>query len=388
MLVLVVNTGSSSIKYQLLDMGREEILTQGVIEKIGGEAVVSHRKADCNPFVEEVHLCDHRSAFQYLIQLIKDEPKIDAIGHRLVHGGTRFVAPTLITKDVIEAVREYSEFAPLHNAANLQGVEACLQVFGEAIPQVAVFDTAFHRDLPDYAYLYPLPYRYYENYGIRKFGFHGISHRYASERCVKLMGRKDVRVITCHLGNGCSLAAVRNGVCIDTSMGMGPNEGIMMGTRSGSVDCSVMNYVAKKEGIGIDEMIAVTNRESGLLGISGISNDYRELCASSDPHAKLALQMQIYQAQKMIGAYMAAMNGVDAIVFTGGIGENAPQLRKAVCENLEYAGVELDDNANFSKTNEGKISTNTSRVSVFVISAREELVIARDTVSVLCKEKM
>lgn len=382
MLVLVVNTGSSTIKYQLLNMNQEEILISGLIEKIGGEAIVSHRKAGYNPMVATVHLTDHRSAFQYLMQLLKEEPRIDAIGHRMVHGGTRFTAPTLITKEVMDVVREYSEFAPLHNAANLQGVDACMQVFGVSIPQVAVFDTAFHRGLPDHAYLYPLPYRYYENYGIRKFGFHGISHRYASERCAEIMGRKKLRVITCHLGNGCSLAAVRNGRCIDTSMGMGPNEGVMMGTRSGSVDISALNYIAKHEGIDIDEMITVTNRESGLLGVSGISNDYRELCVSSDPRARLALQMQTYQIQKMIGAYMAAMNGVDAIVFTGGIGENVPQLRKAICDNLEYVGVKLDEDANCLSSDERRISTKASDVSVFVIPAREELVIARDTVSV------
>lgn len=379
MLILVINSGSSSIKYQLLDMASEAFVAGGIIERIGGNSCILYKDAEGHRWQKELSLPTHREAFRELLSVLEHVGEIGAIGHRVVHGGTRYTTPTLITEDVLAVVEAFSEFAPLHNSANILGIRACMETFGSDIPQVAVFDTAFHMSLPPHAYLYPIPYNYYEKYGIRRFGFHGISHRYASERCAQLMGRQELKIITCHLGNGCSLAAVKNGVCIDTSMGLTPNEGVMMGTRSGSIDPSIPAYIAKLEGISHEEALDICNRESGLQGISGISNDYRDLSQSDSWQAALALEMQRYQILKTVGSYLAAMDGADAIVFTGGIGENAPELRNYICDHLRYAGVALNEAANRDQTGERRISSENSRMAVFVIPANEELVITRDT---------
>lgn len=381
MLILIINSGSSSIKYQVLDMPDEKVLVKGTIECIGGDSIVTHAKINGGTYRQTLSLPDHRAACKYLLNLLSDVGTIDAIGHRVVHGGTGGASPAMITNEIMEQVIAAAEFAPLHNHANIIGVHACRDAFGTHIPQVAVFDTAFHRDLPPQAYLYPIPYKYYTDYGIRRFGFHGISHQYTSHRCAELMGRQDIRVITCHLGNGCSLAAVKNGKCVDTSMGMTPNEGLMMGTRSGSVDPAIIAFLARKEGCSYEEILNICNRQAGLLGISGISNDYRDLECSDKKQAKLALQMQQYQIIKQIGAYLAVLNGTDAIVFTGGIGENASTLRRNVCEHLRFAGVILDEQQDSYHAVEQKISAPDSAISVYVIPTNEELCIARDTYS-------
>ncbi len=383
MVILVINTGSSSIKYQLIDMVRESTVLRGIIERIGGDSVVTYTAENSHTQTKNISLTNHYAAFSYLTALLSNREKICAIGHRVAHGGKHYTSPTLITDEVISNIDALAEFAPLHNKANLLGIHACIEVFGTGIPQVAIFDTAFHKDIPRYAYLYPIPYRYYTDYGIRRFGFHGISHRYASERCAQLMGRSDLRIITCHLGNGCSIAAVKNGVSIDTSMGLTPNEGIMMGTRCGSIDPTIISYIAKCERITYEEALNISNRESGLLGISGQSNDYRDLVQYNNDQAGLALQMQKYQIMKAIGSYLAILSGADAIVFTGGIGEHVPELRKYVCEHLNFAGIILDNDANISADADKRISAADSKVEVYVIPANEELIIARDTLSVL-----
>lgn len=383
MIILVFNTGSSSIKYRLLDMNVEETIVQGMVEHIGGKSIITQKTGNGDVQSYNVALPDHRTAFYYLFSLLDEKREIDAIGHRIAHGGICYTQPTIITDRVISVIEELAEFAPLHNRANALGIRICSEVFGSAIPQVAVFDTAFHKDLPPYAFLYPLPYRYYTDYGIRRFGFHGISHRYASERCTQLMGRNELRIITCHLGNGCSVAAIKNGVCLDTSMGLTPNEGVMMGTRSGSIDPTILSYIAKHERIPYEDVLEVSIRESGLLGISGVSNDYRDLAKSNSERTQLAIHMQEYQILKIIGSYIAVLDGVDAIVFTGGIGEHVPELRLYICEHLNYAGVVLDDAANCSSNAEKRISAVSSKVEIFVIPANEELVIAKDTVYAL-----
>lgn len=383
MLILIINSGSSSIKYQVMDMLRETTVSQGVIERIGGSSRIIHKTVDSKTIHKDLCLTDHHEACEQLLALVNEAGEISAIGHRIVHGGVSGTSPEIITDEVLEMIESASEFAPLHNPANIIGIRACRKAFGDQIPQVAVFDTAFHKDLPPRTYLYPIPYRYYTDYGIRRFGFHGISHRYASQRCAELMGRENIRVISCHLGNGCSLAAVENGICIDTSMGMTPNEGLMMGTRSGSIDPAIISYIAKREGISYEEILEICNRKAGLLGVSGISNDYRDLVKSDDPQAKLALEIQQYQIVKMVGAYLTAMNGADAIVFTGGIGENAPELRQYICDHLRFAGAALDEIINCQGKGERKISTPSSKISVYVIPANEELAIAKETYTYL-----
>lgn len=391
MIVLVINAGSSSMKFLLIDMPSEAVLTKGTVEKISDGVYRLYRTAYGKTMRKDFPAENHQEAIKYLLTslLAGENPciasvqEIGAIGHRIAHGGASYQQPVRITEEVIAEIHHCEKYAPLHNGANLAGIYACLSVFGPEIPQVAVFDTAFHRTLPPYAYLYPLPYQYYEKYGIRRYGFHGLSHRYVSQRCGEIMGRRDSKVITCHLGNGCSLAAVRNGVCMDTTMGFTPNEGIMMGTRCGSIDPAVPAYIAEQEGVSYEEALRICTHQSGLLGISGISGDYRALMRSKDPRAKLALEMQWYQILKFIGAYWAVMGGVDAIVFTGGIGENIPQLRQYICNHLQNAGVALDSEANLTIREEGRISTAASAIAVYVIPSNEELVIARDVYTLM-----
>lgn len=402
MKILVVNAGSSSLKYQLIDMEHEELIAKGNCERIGSDAVLTHKAADGRSVVIEEFMPTHAEALDHLITaLTKSEAavidslsEISAVGHRVVQGGSKFTESCLITEEVIAEVEKFNPLAPLHNPANIVGIRACTKVLGEHVPQVAVFDTSFHAGMPQKAYMYGVPYEYYEKYGVRRYGFHGTSHRYVSKRVAELMGKdiKDVKIITCHLGNGASIAAVDGGVSVDTSMGFTPLDGFIMGTRSGSLDPSVVTFIAEKEGKTPAEMDALLNKKSGVLGISGISNDNRDVCeaaASGNERAKLAIEVQNYQIIKYVGSYAAAMNGVDAIAFTGGIGENNYDIREAVCDSLTYLGLELDKPFNkanaHTRGNDIKISTDASKVAVFAISTDEEMVIARDTMALVSK---
>ena len=379
MQILVINTGSSSVKFKLVDMPDKKTVVHGLIERIGGDGVMEYRFADGRQEQVNAPIPDYQTAFRMLLGVVDGLGEISAIGHRVAHGGSRLTKPTRITEDVIREIEENSQFAPLHNRANVMGIRACVEAFGEEMPQVAAFDTGFHSTMPDYAYLYSIPYEYYEKYGIRRFGFHGLSHRFISQRCSELMGKKDLKIITCHLGNGCSLAAVKNGVSVDTSMGLTPNEGCMMGTRSGNIDPAILDYVAKQENCSYKDVLDVCNQKSGLLGVSGVSNDYRDLLESDNERAALALEMQKYQLVKIIGSYMAAMDGVDAIVFSGGIGTHAVKLREGICSSLGYAGVVLDADANNAAHSEMRITAPESKVAVYVIPTDEEMTIAMDT---------
>lgn len=400
MKILVVNAGSSSLKYQLIDMSNEQMIAKGNCERIGGDAVLTHKTADGKKVVIEETMPTHSEAFSNVIKaltegeaaVISSLSEISAVGHRVVQGGSGFTESTIITEEVIAEVEKYNPLAPLHNPANILGIRACTAVLGENVPQVAVFDTSFHSHMPAKAYMYGVPYEYYEKYGVRRYGFHGTSHRYVTDKVAELMGKdaKDLKIITCHLGNGASIAAVDGGVSVDTTMGFTPLDGFIMGTRSGSLDPSVVTFIAEKEGLSPAEMDTLLNKKSGVLGISGVSNDNRDVCeAAADGHerAKLAIDIQNYQIIKYIGGYVAAMNGVDAIAFTGGIGENNYDIREAICDNLTYLGVEIDKKYNFENAhirgNDIKISTDASKVSVFAVSTDEEMVIARDTLALV-----
>lgn len=400
MKVLVVNAGSSSLKYQFIDMENEQLIAKGLCERIGGEAVLTHKAADGRSVVIEEVMPTHSEAFTNVIKaltegeaaVISSLSEISAVGHRVVQGGSKFTESAVITEEIIAEVEKFNPLAPLHNPANILGIRACTAVLGENVPQVAVFDTSFHSHMPEKAFMYGVPYEYYEKYGVRRYGFHGTSHRYVTNRVAELMGKdaKDLKIITCHLGNGASIAAVKGGVSVDTSMGFTPLDGFIMGTRSGSLDPSVVTFIAEKEGMSPAEVDAMLNKKSGVLGISGVSNDNRDVCeaaAAGNERAKLAIEIQNYQIIKYIGSYAAAMNGVDAIAFTGGIGENNYDIREAVCDNLTYLGLELDKAFNLEhahiKGNDYKISTDASKVAVFAISTDEEMTIARDTVALV-----
>lgn len=400
MKVLVVNAGSSSLKYQFIDMENEQLIAKGLCERIGGEAVLTHKAADGRSVVIEEVMPTHSEAFTNVIKaltegeaaVISSLSEISAVGHRVVQGGSKFTESAVITEEIIAEVEKFNPLAPLHNPANILGIRACTAVLGENVPQVAVFDTSFHSHMPEKAFMYGVPYEYYEKYGVRRYGFHGTSHRYVTNRVAELMGKdaKDLKIITCHLGNGASIAAVKGGVSVDTSMGFTPLDGFIMGTRSGSLDPSVVTFIAEKEGMSPAEVDAMLNKKSGVLGISGVSNDNRDVCeaaAAGNERAKLAIEIQNYQIIKYIGSYAAAMNGVDAIAFTGGIGENNYDIREAVCDSLTYLGLELDKAFNLEhahiKGNDYKISTDASKVAVFAISTDEEMTIARDTVALV-----
>ncbi len=398
MKVLVINAGSSSFKYQLIDMTNESVIAKGLCERIGTAGNIKHKAADGRTYEADYPMPTHMEAFDCLIHaLTKSEAKvldsldeITAVGHRVVQGGDFYSKSVVINEDVLKTVESYNDLAPLHNPANIMGVRACMKAFGENVPQVAVFDTSFHQTMPKHAYLYPVPYEYYEKYGIRRYGFHGTSHRYVSDRCAEIMGKdiKDLKIITCHLGNGCSIAAVKNGESIDTSMGFTPLDGFMMGTRTGTLDPSVITFIAEKENLTPAQVNDLLNIKSGMLGVSGVSNDNRDLSAAADAgneRAELAIKMQRYQITKFVGSYLAAMNGADAIVFTGGIGENDSALRAEVCSYLEFAGVKISDDANKQRGAETRISTDDAKISVYVIPTNEELVIARDTLRLTSK---
>ncbi len=395
MKVLVINAGSSSLKYQFIDMDNECLIAKGLCERIGTSGVITHSAND-KKITKEVAMPTHKEAFDAVIaaltegegKVINSMSEISAVGHRVVQGGMVYNKSCLITEDVLNTVEELKYLAPLHNPANILGIKACQAVLGDTVPQVAVFDTAFHQTMPALAYTYAIPYEYYEKYGIRRYGFHGTSHRFVSERCAAMMGKdaKGLKIITCHLGNGCSITAVKDGESIDTSMGFTPLDGFMMGTRCGSLDPSIVTFIAERENLTPSELDSLFNKKSGLLGVSGISNDSRDVEAAANggnERAALAYEMQEYQIAKYIGSYAAAMGGVDAIVFTGGIGENNAKVRKYVCDKVAFMGFTLDEDKNSIRGEEIEISTDDSKVKVFVIPTNEELVIARDTVALV-----
>ena len=392
--ILVVNAGSSSLKYQLIDMENESVLAKGNCEQIGTESTFTHKvPADETKNIKALpmEMQDHAAALKIVLDTLVDGEhgvigsvkEIDAVGHRVLHGGEKFSGSVLVDDNVEEAIKECFDLGPLHNPANLTGIKACQQIMPD-VPQVAVFDTGFHQTMPDYAYMYALPYEYYEKYGIRRYGFHGTSHRFVSKKCNELLGNPEhSKIVTCHLGNGSSISAVVDGKCFDTTMGVTPLEGIMMGTRCGSIDPAIVPIIMKKEGLSPDEMDTVMNKKSGMLGLCGTS-DNRTIEARAkegDKRAKLIESMLCHQLTKYIGGFAAAMGGVDAIVFTGGIGENNPQYRDRVCDQLKFMGVEIDYDINdkLKRGPEGEISTPNSKVKVYVICTNEELMIARDT---------
>ena len=400
MKILVINAGSSSMKYQLIDMDDESVIAKGNCERIGVDGHFKHTTGDGRVYETDVVMNNHTEAFVQIKNaliseeygVIKNLDEVSAIGHRIVQGGALFSESVLVNEDVIKGIESLIPLAPLHNAAHVQGIRACLDVFGTEVPEVVVFDTAFHSTMPPKAFTYPVPYEYYEKYAVRRYGFHGTSHRYVSQRCAELMGKdiKDIKIITCHLGNGSSITAIKDGKVIDTSMGLTPLDGIMMGTRTGCLDPSVVTFIAEKEGFTPSEMDTLLNKKSGFLGISGVSSDDRDVTAaaeSGNARAQLAIDILEYQILKYIGSYTAALGGVDAIVFTAGIGENQCSHRLNVCNNLSYMGVKVDPelNAKAIRGVEGKISTPDSTVDVFVIPTNEELVIARDTMALVQK---
>ncbi len=398
MKIFVVNAGSSSLKYQLIDMENEQVLAKGICDRIGGESNIKHTAFDGREYKADISMPTHAEAFEALVfaltksdaKVIDNFDEISAIGHRIVQGGAIFKGSCIIDEKVLDQISELGVMAPLHNPAHVLAIKACIKTVGDKIPQVAVFDTSFHQTMPAKAYMYPLPYEYYEKYQVRKYGAHGTSHHFVSDRVAALENKdkKDIKIITCHLGNGCSITAVKDGVCVDTSMGFTPLDGFMMGTRTGTLDPSALTYIAEKENLSPADVNTICNKKSGMLGISGISNDNRDICAAAaegNARAQLAIDMQRYEILKFVGSYIAAMNGVDAIAFTGGIGENDPELRKSVCENLAFLGVKLDDNANAQRGKEIKISTEDSGVDIFVIPTNEELAIARDTLRLTSK---
>ena len=393
MKILVINAGSSSLKYQLIDMENEQLMAKGLCERIGIDGHLKHTPlvGDKPVFNEDVPMPTHSEAIAAVIDkltsaeygVVASMKEIDAVGHRVVHGGEKFASSVLINDEVLAAIKECIPFAPLHNPANITGINACRDVMGD-VPMVAVFDTAFHQTMPSKAFMYAIPYEYYENDGIRRYGFHGTSHRYVSARCAELMGKpmEELKIISCHMGNGSSLAAVMNGKVIDTSMGFTPLVGLPMGTRCGDLDAGVIQFLMNKYGYSIDEMLNILNKKSGVLGISGVSSDFRDLGKAAEEgneRAQLALDMFHYWVAKVAGSYAAAMNGVDAIIFTAGVGENGADTRAAICEYFGYLGVKLNPEANAVRGQDIMISTEDSRVKVFVIPTNEELVIARDT---------
>lgn len=395
MKVLVINCGSSSLKYQLIDSRSEEVLAAGLCERIGIDGRMTHTPSGGDTVVKNDPLPDHGAAIQSVLSALTDKAhgvisslgEIGAVGHRLVHGGEKFAASVIINDEVIAEVEACNDLAPLHNPANLIGVRACQQIMPD-VPMVGVFDTAFHQTMPPKAYLYGIPHQYYQEHKVRRYGFHGTSHNYVSQRVHHLaeLDPDNSRVIVCHLGNGASVTAVKNGKSVDTSMGLTPLEGLIMGTRSGDLDPGVIEYIAKKEHMTLEEVLKVLNKESGVLGLSGVSSDFRDLAEAMEQgneQAAVAVEAFCYRVAKHIGAYTAALNGVDAIVFTAGIGENAAHIRSMICDYLGFLGITIDEEKNAVRGKETEISTPDSKVSVFVIPTNEELAIARETAALL-----
>ena len=395
MKILVINCGSSSLKYQLLDMNGEIALAQGLVERIGIEGSILTQKVEGREkYIIKELMNDHKDAIKLVLAALVDEKngviknmsEIVAVGHRIVHGGENYSKSVLIDGDVMIALQECAKLAPLHNPPNIIGINACKDLMPNT-PMVAVFDTAFHQTMPKHAYIYPLPYELYTKYGIRKYGFHGTSHKYVSAIAAEKMGKdiKELKIITCHLGNGASIAAIKNGESIETSMGFTPLEGIAMGTRAGSVDPAIITFLQTEVKLSVEEVNDLINKKSGVLGISGISSDFRDLedIANENERAKLALDIFHYKVKKFIGSYAAAMGGVDCIVFTAGLGENSAYTREEICFGLEFLGVYFDKEKNKVRGKFAEISTPDSKVKVFVIPTNEELMIARDTETII-----
>ena len=393
--VLVINCGSSSLKYQLINSDSEEVLAKGLCERIGIDGRLVYQKAGCDKEITEASMPTHKEAIQMVLDALTNDKtgaiaslkEVNAIGHRVVHGGEKFASSAIITDEMIKAVEECNDLAPLHNPANLIGIRVCSELMPN-VPQVGVFDTAFHQTMPAKAYLYGLPIEYYKNYKVRRYGFHGTSHSFVSKRAVEFLGldKDNSKVIVCHLGNGSSISAVQNGKCVDTTMGLTPLEGVVMGTRSGSIDPAIVEYIAKKENLDLAGVMNVLNKKSGLQGMSGVSSDMRDLraaAAEGNEDAKNAIEVLCYGIAKYVGGYVAAMNGVDAIVFTAGIGENVGMIREKVCSYLGFLGVTIDAKANEAMGEEVVISGADSKVKVAVIPTNEELAICRDTVALV-----
>lgn len=397
MIIFVLNSGSSSIKYKLINITSKSVIASGIVERIGMPgAFLSHQPEGLKKIKIAANIDNHNIAINIILNaLINSEHKvlnsikeIDAIGHRVVHGGELFANSCLITDNVIKDIEACSELAPLHNPPNISGILACKKIL-PGVPQVAVFDTAFHQTMPDYAYIYGLPFEAYEQFGIRRYGFHGISHRYVSKRAAKLIGEhiSNLRIITCHLGSGSSIAAIKFGKAIDTSMGLTPLDGLVMGTRCGEIDPAIVSFLMKKKNLTPEEMDIYLNKKSGILGISGVSSDFRDIEENynlGNDRCRLAWQLYAYRVRKTIGSYVAAMGGVDAIVFTAGLGENSARMRSDICKGLEYLGTSIDERKNHFNGREVEISPNRSRVQIFVIPTNEEIVIASDTAKI-CK---
>jgi acetate kinase len=393
--VLVINCGSSSLKYQLINSDTEAVLAKGLCERIGIDGRLVYQKAGGEKEITESPMPTHKEAIQLVLDALTNEKtgaiaslkEVDAIGHRIVHGGEKFVSSAIITDEMIKDVEECNDLAPLHNPANLIGIRVCSELM-PGVPQVGVFDTAFHQTMPAKAYLYGLPIEYYKKYKVRRYGFHGTSHSFVSKRAVEFLGldKDNSKIIVCHLGNGSSISAVVNGKCVDTTMGLTPLEGVVMGTRSGNIDPAIIEFIAKKENLDIDGVMNVLNKKSGMLGMSGISSDMRDVEGAAEEgneDAQNAVEVLSYGIAKFVGGYVAAMNGVDAIVFTAGVGENSDVVREKVCGYLGYLGITLDAEANKARGKEIVLSTPDSKVKVAIIPTNEELAICRDTVALL-----
>lgn len=398
MKVLVINCGSSSLKYQVIDSESEKVLAKGLCERIGIDGRLVYQPAGSEKIITESDMPTHKEAVRMVLDalvdpkngVLKSLDEIGAVGHRIVHGGEKFTESAVITDEMLAKVEECNELAPLHNPANIIGINACRELM-PGVPMVGVFDTAFHQTMPQKAYMYAVPYECYEKYGVRRYGFHGTSHSFVSKRAAEVAGidLNNSKIIVCHLGNGASVSAVLNGKSVDTSMGLSPLEGLVMGTRSGDIDPTAVEYIAKKEGLDFDGVMNLLNKKSGVLGISGVSSDFRDLLEAQDKgnkRAKLAVDMFVYRVAKYIGAYTAAMNGVDLIAFTAGVGENNGYVREEICRYLGFMGVKIDSKVNDATHGEDKkISTDDSKVLVYVIPTNEELAIARETVRLTAK---
>ncbi|HPL54687.1 MAG TPA: acetate kinase [Bacillota bacterium] len=398
MKILVINCGSSSLKYQFIDMQNEEVIAKGLAERIGIDgSVLKHQPKDSDKIIIERPMPTHKEALQTVVDaltdkdygVIKDMGEITAVGHRVVHAGEKFAYSVVLKEEVMNALKECIDIAPLHNPPNIMGIEACRQIM-PGVTMVGVFDTAFHQTMPKEAYIYAIPYELYEKYRIRRYGFHGTSHKYVSERAAVILGKplEELKLITCHLGNGASITAVKYGRSVDTSMGFTPLEGLAMGTRCGDIDPAIIKYLHDKENINVAQIDGILNKKSGVLGISGVSNDFRDIEEASNngnERAKLALDVYVYKVRKYIGAYAAVMNGVDAVVFTAGLGENSASMRSAICKDMCFFGIELDEVKNKIMGKEADLSKDGSKVKVLLIPTNEELMIARDTMRLVSK---
>ncbi|MCC3867296.1 acetate/propionate family kinase [Terrisporobacter mayombei] len=397
MKVLVLNCGSSSLKYQLIDMENEAVLCVGLVERIGIEGSILKQEKDGveGKYIVEQPMKNHEEAIKLVLDAVvdltyggvKDIKEVEAVGHRVVHAGEKFATSVVITDEVEAALKECIDLAPLHNPANIMGIDACKAIL-PGVPMVAVFDTAFHQTMPKKSYLYGLPHELYTKYGVRRYGFHGTSHKYVSQRAADMLGKdiKDLKIITCHLGNGASIAAVDGGKCVDTSMGFTPLEGLIMGTRCGDIDAAILPFLMRKENLNADQLDAMMNKQSGVYGMTGISSDFRDIegaAEKGDEKAQVALDAYVQKVKKYIGSYAAEMNGVDAIVFTAGVGENGIEIRESIASNMEFLGMKLDKEANKVRGKERVISTEDSAVKILLVPTNEELMIARDTLALV-----